>query len=74
MWAVELLGLTFTYPDNVIAWLEKWLIMTHLRADLQVRLGTEAYMQAWEQGKDSRVKAVIAALLSHFQAENESNC
>lgn len=71
--AVELLGLTFTQPNNLTGWLEKWPLMTQLRADLETNLGSEAFAAAWERGKASDLQTVVQALIERFSDTTEQH-
>jgi hypothetical protein len=62
--AVELLGLTYTAPRNLIAWLDKWPMLVDLRANLETELDAEAFGAAWERGKSRDLKTVMAELLA----------
>jgi ATP/maltotriose-dependent transcriptional regulator MalT len=48
--AVELLGLAFTHPIHASGWMEKWGLLTRLRAELEESLGSEIYAAAWKRG------------------------
>src|SRR5262249_33002501 len=58
--AVELLGLAFTFPAEMTGWLERWPLLTRLRADLEAELGVESFTAAWERGKTLEVAMVTA--------------
>jgi predicted ATPase/DNA-binding CsgD family transcriptional regulator len=61
--AVELLGLAFSYPSGIMGWMERWPLLTRLRANLEAELGSDAYAVAWERGKTLELETVIAELL-----------
>jgi predicted ATPase/DNA-binding CsgD family transcriptional regulator len=61
--AVELLGLAFAYPAALTGWMEKWPLLTRLRANLEVELGAEAYAAAWDRGKALELETTVAELL-----------
>lgn len=58
--AIELLGLAFNHPIRASGWMEKWSLLTRLRADLEASLGSEAYAAAWERGKRNDLNAAVA--------------
>ena len=64
--SVELLGLAFSYPKELVGWMEKWPLLTRLRADLKSELGEEAYNAAWERGKSLDLETVVKELLEEF--------
>jgi predicted ATPase/DNA-binding CsgD family transcriptional regulator len=64
--AVGLLGLAFSYPQGLVGWMEKWPLLTRLRADLKADLGEEAYNAAWERGKQLDLETVVKELLEEF--------
>jgi predicted ATPase/DNA-binding CsgD family transcriptional regulator len=64
--AVELLGLAFHHPASAAVWLEKWPLLTRLRADLEAQLGVEIYAAAWERGKTLDLETTLAELLSEM--------
>jgi len=61
--AVELLGLTSTAPQGLMGWLDKWPLLTRLRADLETELGVEGYAAAWARGRTLSLEHVVAAAL-----------
>lgn len=65
--AVELLGLAFHHHASAKAWLEQWPLLTRLRAQLEARLGSDAYCAAWERGKHGDLEVVAENLLQQFQ-------
>jgi len=64
--AVELLGLAFTHPIRASGWMEKWGLLTRLRAELEASLGSEAYAAAWERGKRRDLNAAAADVQAHL--------
>ncbi len=64
--AVELTALVIQIPDlaglPAIAWLEKWPLLNRLRSRWQVKLGAEAFADAWERGKTRDLDQTIALL------------
>ena len=70
--AVELLGSAFNHPDDVTRWLQTWPLMTRLRAELETRLGVDAYADAWALGAASSLEAMTALLRQHFRADDVS--
>jgi tetratricopeptide (TPR) repeat protein len=61
--SVEILGLALTHPLSPTGWIEKWPLLTRLRADLEAELGSEVYKAAWERGKALEPDQVVAELL-----------
>ncbi len=49
--AVELLGLTSTYPAGLTVWVSKWRITANLRRSLEDKLGVQAFAEAWARGR-----------------------
>ena len=70
--AVELLGLYFALPPNVTGWMEKWPLLTRLRADLEAALGADAYNAVWERGAALDLETVAAELLAEFGESQQS--
>jgi DNA-binding NarL/FixJ family response regulator len=71
--AVELMGLAFNRSVQYTGWMDKWPLLTRLRAQLQNDLGTEAYSAAWERGKSLDLKIVVTELLERWQLEPDSS-
>jgi hypothetical protein len=46
--------------------MEKWPLLTRLRADLEAELGQAAYQSAWERGTSLDLEAVVTQLLDDF--------
>jgi predicted ATPase/DNA-binding CsgD family transcriptional regulator len=69
--AVELLGLAFTHPSS--PWMEKWPLLTRLRADLRADLGDDAYHAAWERGRQLDLETVVQELLADYERDEERN-
>jgi hypothetical protein len=61
--AAEIVGLVLTHPLSPSGWIEKWPLFSHLRADLELELGSEAYQAAWERGMALDPDQVITGLL-----------
>lgn len=61
--AAELLGFTFTHPASAPAWIERWALLTRLRADLEAALGTAAYQAAWQRGESFDLLTVVSDVL-----------
>jgi tetratricopeptide (TPR) repeat protein len=61
--AVELLGLAFHHPLSPKGWLEKWPLLTRLRAELEAALSPAAFATAWERGQTLDLEATAQALL-----------
>ena len=70
--AAELLGLAFTHPKSATGWMEKWPLLTRLRAQLEAELGTDAYMDAWERGAKRDLITVADKLLSELDSDHHS--
>lgn len=64
--AVQLLALAFTHPQNIVAWMERWPLLTRLRADLEMKLGTAAYQTAWAHGAERDINQVVIELAHRF--------
>jgi predicted ATPase/DNA-binding CsgD family transcriptional regulator len=69
--AVEILGLAFTHLGPLNTWLEKWQLLTQLRADLEAELGSEVYQAAWERGKQLDLETVVQELLTEFSNDDD---
>jgi hypothetical protein len=67
--AVEIIGLILTHPLSPSGWMEKWSLLTRLRADLEAELGSEAYAAAWERGKALELEAILQEVLAESQDE-----
>jgi len=50
--AAELLSLAFHHPTAVTGWLEKFPLVSRLRARLRAELSQDVFYGAWERGKD----------------------
>jgi predicted ATPase/DNA-binding CsgD family transcriptional regulator len=72
-YAVELLGSAFNHPTAITGWMEKWSLLTRLRADLEGEMGAEAYCAAWERGKTLDLEATVRALLAHWNVAIEES-
>jgi serine/threonine protein kinase/tetratricopeptide (TPR) repeat protein len=57
--AVKVLALVFTHPGSPIAWIEKWPLLSRLRANLEAELGAEKYGAAWERGMKLELETVL---------------
>lgn len=69
---VDLLALVSAYPGNLTAWLDKWPLLTRLRAQLEADLGAAAYAATWERGARGNLEAATASIFPHFQLESEA--
>jgi ATP/maltotriose-dependent transcriptional regulator MalT len=65
--AVELLALAFTHPIQASGWMEKWDLLTRLRADLEATLGSELYSTIWQHGKALDADDAATDLRSQFR-------
>ncbi len=65
--AVEWLGLAFTHPASVTGWMEKWGLLTRLRAKLENELGSAAYLAAWERGQALDLGTVFPQVVEQLQ-------
>jgi predicted ATPase/DNA-binding CsgD family transcriptional regulator len=64
--AVELLGLAFSQNKYTSGWLQHWPMLTRLRADLQNKLGAEAYQAAWERGRQRNLEQTAADIINEL--------
>ena len=71
--AVELLALAFIHPARAAGWMEKWSLLTRLRSELELVLGCDAYLAAWDRGIALDVDAVVADLRSWFPAKQRTS-
>src|SRR5687767_4557110 len=62
--AVEWLALAFTYPVRASRWMERWVLLTHLRSELEQALGSNAYQAAWERGKLLDIETIAAEMMT----------
>ena len=66
--AVELTAQVSNIPDlpglPPVQWFEKWPLLKRLRAAWESRLGTEAYAEAWERGKNRNVDDTVTMLIN----------
>ncbi|MBK8025071.1 MAG: hypothetical protein IPK19_27610 [Chloroflexi bacterium] len=60
--AVERLALAFTHPVGASGWMQKWPLLSRLLAELEETLGSEAFLEAWERGRQLSLDAVTAEL------------
>ncbi len=67
--AVEWLALAFHHPSGPTGLLEKWPLLTRLRADLEAALGPKVYAVAWERGQSLDLAEALTTLAAHFQTE-----
>jgi predicted ATPase/DNA-binding CsgD family transcriptional regulator len=61
--AAQMLGLAYTRLTYT-AWLDKWPLLTRLRARLEAELGADAYAAAWQRGAQLDLITTVRALLS----------
>lgn len=60
--AVEWLSLAFNHPVQAAGWMEKWPLLTRLRAELEQTLGSPVYSAAWARGKQLELNQAAAEL------------
>jgi hypothetical protein len=65
--AAELLAFALHHPAGPIELLEKWPLLSRLRAELETELGPEIFGAAWERGQVVALEEVLAALVDRFQ-------
>ncbi len=74
--AVELTAALICIPDisplPSVGWVEKWPLMSRLRAKWESQLGTEAYSDAWEHGKARDISQTVAMLTEGLVAQPTS--
>jgi predicted ATPase/DNA-binding CsgD family transcriptional regulator len=70
--AVEILGLAFNHPENPTGLMERWPLLSRLRADLEAELGPLVYAAAWERGKTLDLEATAQELLAEFSQPSQS--
>ncbi len=70
--AVELLGLVFTHPMSAKGWLENWLLLMRLRAQLEADLGSAAYVAAWERGMTCDPYTTVKTLAADFSEDSQA--
>ena len=68
--AVELLGLAYHYAPNTIGWLDKWSLLSRVRADLEAELGLDGFASAWERGKNSDLDTIVQQVLSWLNEDS----
>jgi len=66
-WAVELIGLAFDGPRELIGWIEKWPLLSEVQQQLKDQLGVEAFRNAWEQGQTLQLETVARILRDQGQ-------
>ncbi len=64
--AVETLALAFTHPKSLNGWLERWSLITQLRADLELELGQTAFDAAWDRGTQFDAEQIATDLLQEL--------
>ncbi len=62
--AAELLALAFHHPASATGWLEKFPLVTRLRASLEADLPPQVFAAAWERGQALDLAETIAILLN----------
>jgi hypothetical protein len=71
--AVELLALAFHHPLSPKGWLEKWPLLTRLRAELEAALSPAVFATAWERGQALDLEATIQTLLAELSSNLDSD-
>ncbi len=66
--AAELLGLALKQPVKAIGWMEQWVLLNHVQAELQAELGLAAFEAARERGKLLDLKATSEEVLREIEA------
>ncbi len=61
--AAELLALAFHHPTSAAGWLEKFPLVTRLRASLKAELTPKVFAAAWERGQAMDLAETVAILL-----------
>jgi hypothetical protein len=64
--AVETLALAMNQPTRLVGWMDKWPLLTRLRADLERDLGPEVFHTVYEQGGTLDIEPVIGQLIADF--------
>jgi ATP/maltotriose-dependent transcriptional regulator MalT len=70
--AVELLGLAFSHPDSHTNIMDKWILLTQSRAELETELGTEVFQAAWQRGTTFDLHTTARTLLSELNLPTAS--
>ena len=65
--AAELMGLAFEQAHEVTRWMESWVLMKQVRAELEAGLGSVAFEAAWERGKALDLKATTEGVLREIE-------
>ncbi len=65
--AVELLGLALKQPVKATGWMEQWVLLNHVQAELQVEMGQAAFEAAWERGQSLDLKATTEEVLQELE-------
>jgi hypothetical protein len=66
--AAELLALAFHHPASATGWLEKFLLITRLRENLDRKLPEQVMEGAWARGKTRDLVEVVAALQKELKS------
>jgi hypothetical protein len=65
--SIELIALAFTHPASTPTWMERWPLLTRLRADLKAELGPEVYQSIWARGRRLDLETVVTELLDELE-------
>jgi predicted ATPase/class 3 adenylate cyclase len=69
--AAELLGLALEQPIKITGWLDHWVLLDQVRAELQAKLGKVAYLEALARGKSLELKVTLEKVLHESDAINK---
>jgi predicted ATPase/DNA-binding CsgD family transcriptional regulator len=69
-WATEVLGRQAAQRSHPAGWVQNWECYVQLCADLETRLGVEAYTTAWERGAQRDLAALTNDLLAYFDSDH----
>jgi DNA-binding CsgD family transcriptional regulator/tetratricopeptide (TPR) repeat protein len=69
--AIELSGLLFAQPIELVGWVKRWGLVTRLLERLRADLGEKAFADAWERGKRLDLETVVAEIMTEFGVEQD---
>ena len=67
--AVQLLGLAFSKPVKVTAWMEQWVLLNRVRDELGDKLRLNIFKAAWKRGESRDLKATADEVLQSIEAD-----